>query len=177
MISSQNTTKSNEQLKEDQSFMTQAIFLAQESANKGEVPVGALVVYEGTVVGQGANNKENKQCATNHAEIIAIEQASTKINSWRLSECTLYVTLEPCLMCAGALQQARIKRLVFGAFDPKGGACGSLYSIHDDRRLNHCFPVIGGVMEVECSQILKKFFSNLRNKKKLKKKPETQQLK
>lgn len=125
---------------------------------KGEVPIGAVIVKDGSVIACGYNLRETEKNVLKHAEVIAIETACQKLQSWRLIGCDLYVTLEPCLMCAGALYQARINSVVMAALDPKAGALGSLYSVHEDQRLNHRFSVISGVMESESSTLLKNFF-------------------
>jgi tRNA(adenine34) deaminase len=143
------------QLAMDQAIAAQA---------KGEVPIGAVIVKDGQVIGSGYNLRETEQNALRHAEIVAIESACRFLKSWRLIDCDLYVTLEPCLMCAGAIYQARINRLVFAAFDPKAGAVGSLYNIHEDKRLNHNFAVLSGVREQEASKLLKDFFRLKRTK-------------
>ena len=125
---------------------------------RNEVPVGALIVHNGIVIGKGSNQIETLQDPTAHAEILAITAAATHLGSKRLEKCTLYVTLEPCAMCAGAIVLARIPLLVFGAYDPKAGACSSLFTITNDSRLNHRAHTIGGVMEEECGALLKEFF-------------------
>ncbi len=141
-----------------ETYMQQAIALAQKAGNLGEVPVGAVLVQGDRVVGVGYNQREMTTSVTRHAEMIAIEEACHALKSWRLLNCTLYVTLEPCLMCAGALYQARIEKVVYGCKDPKFGALGSLYEIHNDQRLNHRFSVSPGHMEQECATLLKDFF-------------------
>ena len=143
--------------------------IAYEEAIKAfhekEVPVGAcLVDNKGEVLSQFGNNREKDKNSIGHAEILCIQEASQKLNSWRLLGTTLYVTLEPCIMCLGAIQQARISRLVFGAYDPKGGALSLGYKIHQDARLNHQFKVSGGVLHFQCSQILSKFFREMRQR-------------
>jgi tRNA(adenine34) deaminase len=138
--------------------MKLALSLAESAASYGEVPVGAIVVKDNRVISTGFNQKEKKQSVIQHAEVIAIEKASRSLNSWRLNDCTLYVTLEPCLMCAGAIYQSRISTTVFATADPKGGAFGSLYQIHNDDRLNHKVKVESGTFAQESSEILKKFF-------------------
>lgn len=145
-----------------QTFMTEALRLAAFAATIGEVPVGAVVVKDGEIIGRGYNRREIEGQATRHAEIIAIEEASEALGAWRLSGCTLYVTLEPCLMCAGAIYQARVDEVVFGAMDAKAGACGSLYRIHEDTRLNHRFLVHNGVLESESREMLQEFFRRRR---------------
>lgn len=139
-------------------WMKHALSLAQTAAKQDEVPVGAVIVSEGKIISTGINQREALNKATSHAEVCAIEKANSVLKSWRLSNATLYVTLEPCLMCAGAIYQSRISRVVYGAKDPKGGALGSLYKIHEDSRLNHNFDITEGILKDECSQILKDFF-------------------
>ena len=146
----------------DEEFMKICIELAREAANKGECPVGAIVVdSNGSIIGKGYNNRETGNSPTAHAEIIAIEEAAKKLNSWRLSDCTLYVTLEPCPMCAGAIINSRLKRLVYGAFDEKGGACASVLNIFD-YPFNHKPLVRSRILMDECSALLKDFFKELR---------------
>ena len=135
---------------------------AQKAFEEDEVPVGALIVHNERVIGKGYNQIERLQDPTAHAEMIAITAAAAHLRSRRLEECTLYVTLEPCPMCAGAIIQARIPTLVFGAFDPKAGACGTLFNIVQDRRLNHQPHVISGVCDKESEELLKGFFGRVR---------------
>ncbi len=135
---------------------------AQKAFESDEVPVGALVVFENKIIGKGYNQIERLQDPTAHAEMIAITAAAGYLNSRRLEQCTLYVTLEPCSMCAGAVVLARIATLVFGAYDPKAGACGTLYNIVQDKRLNHQPHVIGGVCDKESEELLKGFFGRVR---------------
>ncbi len=144
--------------------MRQALDLAAQAACRGEVPVGALVVREGRLIGSGVNGLERFQDPTAHAEIQAIRQAAVSLGSRRLLDTALYVTLEPCAMCAGAAVLARIPRLVFGAFDPTAGACGSLWNLAQDPRLNHRCRLEGGVLGAESAAMLKKFFTELRSK-------------
>jgi tRNA(adenine34) deaminase len=132
--------------------------LAREAASAGEVPVGAVVVHAGVIVGSGANRTLRDNDATAHAEMIAIRAASEKLGRWRLDGCTLYVTLEPCAMCAGAMVLARVDRVVFGAWDAKAGMSGSVEDLLRHPRLNHRAEVIGGAMEEECGAVLKEFF-------------------
>ncbi|MCI0526847.1 MAG: tRNA adenosine(34) deaminase TadA, partial [Nitrospira sp.] len=127
-----------------------------------EVPVGAIIVVEDEVIGRGHNRREALQDPTAHAEMIALREACQKLNSWRLIDATMYVTLEPCSMCAGALVLTRIKHLVYGVLDPKAGAVGSLYNLLQDPRLNHQALVTSGIMQEACSEILKNFFQDLR---------------
>ncbi len=139
---------------------------AKKAADRGEVPIGAVVVRDDIVLGRGFNYRETRRDPVAHAEIIAIRKAARKELSWRLNGVTLYVTLEPCIMCMGAILLARIDRVVFGCHDPKGGAAGSLYDLSDDKRLNHRFTLISGVREAECSSMLCGFFEELRKRKK-----------
>jgi len=149
----------------DEKFMRLAIKQAQAGEKMGEVPVGAIIVNKnGKIVAQANNLREKHKTTLGHAELVALHRACKKLNSWRLNNCTLYVTLEPCFMCAGALVQARIERVVFAAPDPKGGALVSLASLGNDPRLNHRFEITRGVLAEECSLMLKKFF---RKKRKL----------
>jgi tRNA(adenine34) deaminase len=143
-------------------WMEYALREAEQALRKKEVPIGAVVVYKDTVIGKGYNQTETLQDPTAHAEMIAITAAATYLHSRRLEGCTLYVTLEPCPMCAGAIVLARIPRLVFGAYDPKAGACSTLYNIVEDPRLNHRVHTIGGVLDKRCSEILRDFFNTTR---------------
>jgi tRNA(adenine34) deaminase len=149
----------------DSFYMRLALNEANKAAGCGEVPVGAIVVCKEEVVGRGCNRREELRTALAHAEMLALEQASSHLDRWRLSDCQLYVTLEPCVMCVGAIVQARISRLVFGCLDAKGGAVESLYQLCDDSRLNHRVRVTGGILAEQCSTILETFFSRLREKK------------
>lgn len=146
----------------DHKYMQLALELAKKAAALGEVPVGAVVVRNDQILGQGWNLRETLKDPLQHAEINAIQEAAKNSDAWRLANTTLFVTLEPCLMCAGAIYQARIPRVVFGAMDPKAGACGSLFKIHEDTRLNHRFLVEAGLKSAECSQLLKDFFRQRR---------------
>jgi tRNA(adenine34) deaminase len=148
----------------DEKWMRQALAEAKLALKKDEVPVGAVVVYEDRIIGRGHNQVETLKDPTAHAEIIAIGAAAGYLDSWRLTGATLYVTLEPCAMCAGALVLGRVDRLVFGAKDPKTGACGSLFNIVQDPRLNHQIQVACGVLEEECNLLLQAFFEKLRRK-------------
>ena len=139
-------------------WMRQALDQARMAFEQGEVPVGCVIVCGESVVGTGLNQREVLNDPTAHAEMIAITQAAQTLASWRLPDCTLYVTLEPCPMCAGAIVQARIPRVVYGTADPKGGACHTLFEITEDSRLNHQATVLGGVMQHECRDILQEFF-------------------
>ena len=149
-------------MENDIKFMREALALAKKAAELGEVPVGAVVVNsEGIVIADAYNLRENKKSVIAHAEIIAIEQACRKLGDWRLSGCTLYVTLEPCPMCAGAIVNSRISRVVFGAYDMQAGCCGSVINFNA-YPFNHAFEIEGGVLKDECSAILADFFKNKR---------------
>lgn len=147
----------------DEEYMMMAIRQAEEAAVSGEVPVGAVLVKEGETICADRNRREELDDATAHAEILVIRRAGELLGGWRLSGCTLYVTLEPCPMCAGALVQARLDRLVYGARDPKSGAVETLYNIVQDKRLNHYLMVTGGVLEEESSALLQQFFQKRRD--------------
>jgi tRNA(adenine34) deaminase len=150
----------------DVSYMELALAEAQAAAARGEVPVGAVVICGEQVVGRGSNCREERQRPLSHAELLAIEEAAESLRSWRLTECEIYVTLEPCVMCVGAILQARIGRLVFGCLDAKAGAVESLYKLCEDERLNHRLPVRGGVLAGPCAKLLEGFFTELRTRKK-----------
>ena len=151
----------------DASFMKIAMAQARQASDKGEVPVGAVVVYGNQIVGKGYNRREELQSPLAHAEILAIEEAARALKSWRLIECHLFVTLEPCIMCVGATLQARLHRVVFGCLDPKAGAVESLYRLCEDRRLNHQVSTIGGVLAEESATLLGDFFSGLRERNRI----------
>jgi len=140
-------------------WMNMALREARRAFDADEVPVGAIIVHEGEIIGRGYNQREQLQDPTAHAEMIAMTAAASHLNSMRLENCILYVTLEPCPMCAGAVVLARIPTLVFGSFDPKAGACGTLYNIVEDRRLNHSVHVVGGICDRESEALLKDFFA------------------
>jgi tRNA(adenine34) deaminase len=148
----------------DESYMQMALRQAEQAFGEGEVPVGAVIVHGERVVAAAYNQREQLCDPTAHAEIIAITQAATALNSWRLEHCTLYATLEPCPMCAGAIIQARIPRVVYGATDPKAGAVNSLYHLLDDYRLNHRSEVVSAVLAEPCGRILTEFFEQQRQK-------------
>jgi len=141
--------------------MKSALCLAHTASDAGEVPVGAVIVKNGEIIAEGRNNREESHDATGHAEIIAIRQACDKLNTWRLEDCEIYVTLEPCPMCMGAIINSRIKRIVFGAKDAKAGACGSVINLNS-YPLNHKPDIVSGVMAEECRDILSDFFENKR---------------
>ena len=155
--------------KQDIYFMEQAIEQAKEAASLGEVPVGAIIVYDGKIVASAFNTRHRHKDPIGHAEVLAIQQAAQKLGDWRLEGHTLYVTLEPCPMCAGAIYLSRMERCVFGAYDPKGGFLGSLFDINSISQLNHHFDVQGGILEPQCSSILSEFFKKIRNQKRSKK--------
>ena len=146
-------------------FMKEAIKQAKKAYDKEEIPVGAVIVKDGKIIARGYNKKEEKKDTTQHAEIIAIQKASRKIGAWRLQDCEMYVTLEPCAMCTGALIQARLKRVYIGTMDPKTGACGSVLNLLEDYKFNHKVEVETNIMQKECEKILKDFFKHLRSKK------------
>lgn len=154
-------------IKDDNYWMGRALRQATLAAKRGEVPIGAVVVRDGLVLASGFNLRETAHDPTGHAELIAIRRAARKSGAWRLTGCTVYVTLEPCLMCMGAMVLARIDRLVYGCRDPKGCAAGTLYDISRDPRLNHRFPVVTGVREEEGSRMLSDFFAMVRSRKKI----------
>ena len=145
-------------------FMKEALALAREAYEAGEVPVGAVIVKDGRIIGRGRNSTEGDKDPTCHAEINAIRQAAAALGGWRLPGCSMYVTAEPCSMCAGAIVLARLDALYIGTLDPKSGACLSLASIPTDDRLNHQVELHAGILQQECSAILKEFFRELRNK-------------
>jgi len=149
----------------DEAFMQQALMLAREAAELGEVPVGAVAVHDGVVIGTGFNRREVDRNPLAHAEVLALDAASKHLGVWRLTGVTLYVTLEPCAMCAGALVQSRVTRLVLGAMDPKAGAVGSLYNLAEESRHNHRLQVTRGILADESRQLLKSFFERLRAKR------------
>lgn len=142
----------------DEEFMKRALALAAECAARDEVPVGAVVVKEGSIIAEGCNFKERENCAVRHAEIVALERAAKVLGNWWLEDCEVYVTLEPCPMCAGAMINSRIKRVVFGAYDPKTGAAGSKVDLFAPGLFNHDVEVKGGVLREECAALLSEFF-------------------
>ena len=149
----------------DEKWMQVALREARIALKKKEVPVGAVVVYQGKIIGRGHNQTESLNDPTAHAEILAIGAAANYLNSWRLPEADLYVTLEPCSMCAGAIVLSRIKKLIFGAYDPKNGACGSLYNLVQDKRFNHQVELVSEILKDECTELLQAFFKELREGK------------
>lgn len=151
-----------DQLASDEYFIKEALKEAKKAYSKGEIPVGAVIVLDGRIITKSHNKKETTFDPTAHAEILAIRTASKTLGSWRLTEATLYITKEPCVMCSGAIVHARIKRVVYGCDDPKGGGAVSLYKILQDSRLNHQVELKSGVLEEECRKILQDFFRELR---------------
>lgn len=147
-------------------YMKEALKEAKKAYDKEEIPVGAIIVKDNKIIARAHNIKELKKDTTKHAEIIAIQKASKKLETWRLEGCTMYVTLEPCVMCTGAIIQARLDKLVIGAMDKKTGACGSVLNILKDYKFNHIVEVEKGIMEGECREILQQFFKMLRKRKK-----------
>ena len=158
-------------LTDDTTYMQAAIAEAELARAKGEVPIGAVIVHEGQIIGRGHNLRETSNDPTSHAEMVAIRQAAEAIGHWRLLETTLYVTLEPCVMCMGAIILARIPRLVYACRDPRAGAVGSIYDFSSDERFNHKVEVVEGVLGAECSALLSGFFQELRAGRKAAKPP------
>ena len=150
----------------DEQFMQEAISEALKAEQIGEVPIGAIIVVDDQIVSRAHNLRETEQRSIAHAELLAIDEACKATGSWRLEDAVLYVTLEPCPMCAGAIVLSRVKKVVFGAYDPKGGCAGTLMNLLDDERFNHQSEVIGGVLENQCGELLSQFFRNLRQRKK-----------
>lgn len=150
---------------QDEIFMREAIKLAQHAASQNEVPVGAVAIYQNEIVGRGWNCPISTNDPTAHAEIIALRAAATKIQNYRLVDVTLYVTLEPCVMCVGAMLHARIKKVVFGAYDPKAGAIASVMKLLDENKFNHTLSYQGGILATECGKMLQEFFQARRKSK------------
>ena len=157
-------------LSEDERYMRQAITLANKAAANGDVPIGCVIVYQDKIIGRGYNRRTIDNNTLAHAELIAIKKASKKINDWRLEDCTMYVTLEPCQMCSGAIVQSRMTRVVVGCMNPKAGCAGSILNLLQVEAFNHQAELTTGVLEEECSQMMKSFFKELRKKQKMKKK-------
>ncbi|MEO2077892.1 MAG: tRNA adenosine(34) deaminase TadA [Bacillus sp. (in: firmicutes)] len=153
----------------DEYYMKEAIKEAQKAEELNEVPIGAVIVIGDKIISRAHNLREREQSAVAHAELLAIEQACREIGSWRLEDATLYVTLEPCPMCSGAIILSRVKRVVYGASDPKGGCAGTLMNLLQDARFNHQSEISRGVLEAECGQLLSDFFRGIRERKKLEK--------
>ena len=146
----------------DTTFMQMALELAKQAALNGEVPVGAIVVKDNVIIGRGSNTPIGLHDPTAHAEIMAMREAAAHLGNYRLVDCILYVTLEPCAMCSGAMQHARIAKLIYGASDPKTGACGSVINLMNEPKLNHHTEVVGGILAVECGAVLSEFFKQRR---------------
>lgn len=145
--------------------MNIALQQARKAALEDEVPVGAVIVQNGKIIAKGHNKKNARQNTLWHAEMVALDKAQKKLNTWHLEDCELYVTLEPCPMCAGACINSRLKRVVFGAYDKKAGCCGTLYNLVQDKRFNHRLEVLGGVLEKDCANVLSEYFKTKRGKK------------
>ncbi|WP_078414537.1 tRNA adenosine(34) deaminase TadA [Priestia abyssalis] len=154
---------------EDRYYMKKAIEEAKKAETIMEVPIGAVIVQDGEIIAKGHNLRETEQRSIAHAELLAIDEACRKVGTWRLENATLYVTLEPCPMCAGAIVLSRVKRVVFGAYDPKGGCAGTLMNLLEEEKFNHQAEVVGGVLEEECGQLLTNFFRKIRLEKKKRK--------
>ena len=163
------------QYTEDEKFMKEALRQAKKAAEIDEVPIGCVIVYEGKIIARGYNQRNKKGSTLAHAEILAIQKASKALGDWRLEGCTMYVTLEPCCMCAMALVHARLKEVVFGAYDPKTGACGSMLHLINDYKHNHKVLVRGGVMKEQCASVLSQFFARRREEKKAEKQDKANQ--
>lgn len=153
-------------MNEDELYMEEAIKEAEKALALGEVPIGAVIVKEGKIIGRGYNKREQLQTTLSHAELFAMAKANEAVGSWRLEDCTLYVTLEPCPMCAGAIVQSRIQRVVYGASDPKGGCAGTIMNLLEEPRFNHQVAWENGVLGETCKQLLQDFFKKLRSHKK-----------
>ncbi|WP_337102296.1 tRNA adenosine(34) deaminase TadA [Paenibacillus sp. YIM B09110] len=149
---------------EDQAWMTEAIAEARKAEQIGEVPIGAIIVRNNEIIGRGYNLRETQNDPTAHAEMVAIRDATERIGAWRLLDCTLYVTLEPCPMCAGAIVQSRVKRVVYGTTDPKAGCAGTLMNLLQEPRFNHETELTSGILQQECASLLTQFFRKLREK-------------
>jgi tRNA(adenine34) deaminase len=160
----------------DEEYMKEAILEAKKAEGKEEVPIGAIIVLDGKIIARAHNLRECQQNAIAHAELLAIDEACKAINSWRLENAELFVTLEPCPMCSGAIILSRIKRVVYGAADPKGGCAGTLMNLLQDERFNHQSEIVSGILETECSLLLSDFFRGIREKKKQEKKRKKEQL-
>lgn len=155
-------------LSTDEKFMKEAIKQAKKAYALGEVPIGCVIVYDGKIIGRGYNRRTIDKNTLAHAELMAIRKASKKMNDWRLEECTMYVTLEPCQMCSGAIVQSRMKRVVVGCMNPKAGCAGSILNLLQMEKFNHQVELETGILEEECSQMMKTFFKELRESKKKK---------
>ncbi len=152
-------------IENDKKYMKEAIELSKLAYSLDEIPIGCVIVYEDEIIGYGFNKRNSMKNTLYHAEIVAINEACEKLKDWRLENCTMYVTVEPCPMCTGAILQSRMKRLVFGTYNKKAGCCGSVYNLLNDENFNHKVEVTAGVLEKECSELMQEFFKNLRKKK------------
>jgi Cytidine and deoxycytidylate deaminase zinc-binding region. len=159
----------DEQIKTDEKYMKEALKQAKRAYLLGEVPIGCVIVYQDKIIGRGYNKRNTKKTTLAHAELAAIDKASKKMGDWRLEDCTIYITLEPCQMCSGAIVQARIKRAVIGTMNPKAGCAGSILNILQMKEFNHQVEITTGVLAEECTAILQKFFKELRVRNKLEK--------
>lgn len=155
-----------DEVKTHEKYMRQALRQAQKAAAIGEVPIGCVIVYEDRIIARGYNQRNTRKTSLGHAELLAIRKANKKLGDWRLEDCTMYITLEPCPMCAGAIVQARIPRVVLGAMNPKAGCAGSIVNLLQERRFNHQVEIIPDILVSECQSIMKEFFRELRHKKK-----------
>lgn len=169
-MASEKTDSVEEQKKADEKYMREALRQAKKAYKLEETPIGCVIVHDGKIIGRGYNRRNTDKSPLAHAEISAIRKASRKLGDWRLEECTLYVTLEPCQMCAGAIVQSRVPRVVVGCMNPKAGCAGSILNLLDVKAFNHQAELETGVLEEECSQLMKGFFRELREKKKMLKK-------
>lgn len=154
------------EVKTHEKYMRQALRQAQKAAAIGEVPIGCVIVYEDRIIARGYNQRNTRKTSLGHAELLAIRKANKKLGDWRLEDCTMYITLEPCPMCAGAIVQARIPRVVLGAMNPKAGCAGSIVNLLQERRFNHQVEIIPDILVSECQNIMKEFFRELRRQKK-----------
>ena len=154
------------EVKTHEKYMRQALRQAQKAAAIGEVPIGCVIVYEDRLIARGYNQRNTRKTSLGHAELLAIRKANKKLGDWRLEDCTMYITLEPCPMCAGAIVQARIPRVVLGAMNPKAGCAGSIVNLLQERRFNHQVEIIPDILVSECQNIMKEFFRELRRQKK-----------
>lgn len=170
IMSTENTDVSSEQKKLDEKYMKEAIRQAKKAYKLDETPIGCVIVHVGKIIGRGYNRRNTDKSPLAHAEITAIKKASKKLGDWRLEECTLYVTLEPCQMCAGAIIQSRVTRVVVGCMNPKAGCAGSVLNLLDVKAFNHQAELTTGVLEEECSALMTGFFRELRERKKMQKK-------
>lgn len=169
-MSTENTDYDSEQKKIDEKYMKEAIRQAKKAYKLDETPIGCVIVHDGKIIGRGYNRRNTDKSPLAHAEISAIKKASRKLGDWRLEECTLYVTLEPCQMCAGAIIQSRVTRVVVGCMNPKAGCAGSVLNLLDVEAFNHQAELTTGVLEKECSELMTGFFRELRERKKMQKK-------